>query len=106
MSARRLFRGPGGRTWTAQLLDFPATGTGLAGHLPADRTGLVLRFSAGDAVLDLAEWPDDWMQWPDEKLVLLVQRGTAPARIRAARMDFPRPLGVARDDPMPTPPAA
>lgn len=61
-----------------------------------DRQGLetVLRFTAGDSVVDLKEWPDNWKQLSREELALLLldaepprrlQRGNGPQRRRADR---------------------
>ena len=76
-AVQRMFRGPTGRVWTAQLFTLPAP----AG-VPDDewrlRARTMLRFSSADVVLDLVDWPDDWSQLPDEALVELVRRANPP----------------------------
>jgi hypothetical protein len=49
--SRRTFKSPGGREWTVRV------------HECLDRdnaTQKVLRFTAGDIVVELLDWPDDW----------------------------------------------
>lgn len=76
---RRTFAGPGGRTWTAQLFTFPRA-RATADHARPDAVDAetVLRFTAGELVLDLAEWPSDWVEWPEEQLLALVRRANPP----------------------------
>lgn len=62
----RSFRYPGGRVWTVSLIAHP-TKAGCR----------VLRFSAGARVIDLADWPSDWADQPDEQLIALL-REAAP----------------------------
>ena len=42
------------------------------------RATAVLRFTSGDVVLDLEEWPADWMQLTNEQLVELARRANPP----------------------------
>jgi hypothetical protein len=65
----RTFLGPGGRQWMATVV---ALGTGA-------ETRRVLRFTANDgAVLDLANWPDDWYGFTTNQLVELGRRAEPP----------------------------
>lgn len=59
----RSFRYPGGRIWAACIVQRIGEGK------PA-----VLRFSAGARTIDLEDWPKDWADLPDEKLVELLRR--------------------------------
>jgi hypothetical protein len=62
----RSFVYPGGRVWSASLATDPH-----GAH--------VLRFSSGVRHLDLAKWPREWPDYPDERLVELL-RNSAPRR--------------------------
>ena len=82
----RTFTSPSGRTWTAALF------AGVAGGAP------VLRFRAGDVVLDLADYPRDWAGLPDAALVALARRGEPPRFASPVPETQPvaeRPVGVA-----------
>jgi hypothetical protein len=59
----RTFFYPGGGRWQANVITYPDDGG------PA-----VLRFSAGRRFLDLRQWPKDWSEHPDEKLVDMLRR--------------------------------
>ena len=74
----REFHSPSGRRWTARLFFFPSAGTGLAGVTPATMSGSVLRFESDDITLDLADWPNDWLQASEAELVALIRRATTP----------------------------
>ena len=83
----RSFRYPGGRIWAACVLQNPG-----GGRPP------VLRFSAGARIIDLEDWPKDWADLPDEKLVDLLRRAaprTKPSRLGSdgpqRRYDDPHP---------------
>ena len=67
--ATRSFRSPSGRAWMAYL--FP-------GGASAGRAGAVLRFRSGDLVLEVAAFPADWLQLPDDALVELARRAQPP----------------------------
>ena len=75
---QRRFRGPSGRAWTATLYDYPepeGAGPGNGSHRPKT----VLRFSSDDDVmLELAEWPRDWLELGDDQLVQLARRANPP----------------------------
>jgi hypothetical protein len=59
----RTFRYPGGRYWTVAVIRDP------------ERDGpAVLRFTAGARDIDLEDWPKDWADYPDERLVELLRR--------------------------------
>jgi hypothetical protein len=66
----RTIRYPGGRYWTVCVIQYPE-----AGGAP------VLRFTAGAREIDLRDWPKDWADYPDERLVELLRRAAprAPA---------------------------
>ena len=75
----RDFTASDGRRWRANLHYLPAGSTGLVGHDVVLASTSVLRFTSDDLTLDLADWPDDWFQLPDEGLVTLLHRATGPA---------------------------
>jgi hypothetical protein len=83
----RSFHYPGGRVWTASLAP-SSTGSGTP----------VLRFSAGARHLDLARWPRDWPDYPDERLMDLLRSAEPrkpgsipPAGLTGRRHTDPRP---------------
>jgi hypothetical protein len=67
----RTIRYPGGRYWVVCVIRHPEKGG------PP-----VLRFTAGARDIDLRDWPKDWADYPDERLVELLRRAaprpTAP----------------------------
>jgi len=69
----RTFRYPAGRYWTVCVI-----------RRPEDGGPPVLRFTAGARDIDLRDWPKDWADYPDERLVHLL------------RSAAPRPIGPAR----------
>ena len=62
LNVLRTFRYPGGRIWVACVMHDPGA--------PSP----VLRFTAGSRNLDLAEWPKDWVDYPDDQLVQLLRK--------------------------------
>jgi hypothetical protein len=62
LSVLRTFRYPSGRIWVACVMQDLGAGTP------------VLRFSAGSRNIDLANWPKDWVDYSDEKLVQLLRK--------------------------------
>lgn len=83
LPAVRTFRYPGGRLWTVCVISHPDDGG-----------SPVLRFSAGVRAIDLARWPRDWVDLPEEALVLLLReaaprshRGAPPPGIGGRRWD-------------------
>jgi len=68
----RTFRYPGGRVWTVSLARHPT--------LPERR---VLRFSAGARVIDIADWPEDWAEQPENALIDIL-RLAAPRGVLAS----------------------
>lgn len=77
----RSFRYPGGRVWTASLTAHPT------------RQGArVLRFSGGARVIDVANWPSDWADQPDEQLAALLRRVAPPDVLSPLRTE-PEPHG-------------
>ena len=62
----RIFRYPGGRYWTVNVVRFPELGG------PP-----VLRFTAGSRFLELGRWPRDWADLPEETLIELLRRAGA-----------------------------
>lgn len=66
----RTFTSPSGRRWTVALAVAPAvSGADLA---------VVLRFTSGDLVLDVGDWPADWETLSDDALVELARKGQPP----------------------------
>lgn len=65
LTALRTFRYPGGRIWVAGVIQHPEDG-----GLP------VLRFAAGSRIIDLHDWPKDWVDYHDEELVKLLRRAS------------------------------
>jgi hypothetical protein len=75
----RTFRYPAGRFWTVCVLTHPEDGG-------APR----LRFTAGMRSLDLSNWPRDWADYPDERLVELLRQGAPRLHSTPASSDAPR----------------
>jgi hypothetical protein len=75
----RTFRYPAGRFWTVCVLTHPDDGG------PPR-----LRFTAGMRSIDLARWPRDWPDYPDERLVELLRQGAPRPRTGPPRPDAPR----------------
>jgi hypothetical protein len=73
----RTFRYPGGRFWTVCVV-----------FRPADEGGPALRFTAGARSIDLKNWPRDWADYPDERLVDLL-REAFPRSGRSRRPGTP-----------------
>lgn len=69
--SRRTFRSPGGREWTVRI------------HECLDRdmtTKKVLRFTAGDIVVELQHWPRDWQELSVEDYAMLLLDAEPPRR--------------------------
>ena len=64
----RSFRYPGGRLWTVSVIAHPESGG------PP-----VLRFTSGTRNIDLKTWPKDWLDQPDDQLVLMLRNGAPRA---------------------------
>ena len=77
--AMRQFQSPSGRTWTARLFYFPSPPIASAMQTDGPVSLSVLRFESDGVTLDLAEWPSDWLDRPDEELVALVRIAKSPA---------------------------
>jgi hypothetical protein len=75
----RSFRYPGGRVWSACVVKHPE-----GGGPP------LLRFSAGARHIDLHEWPIDWADYTDDRLVALVRSIPRPAPSPARTGTQPR----------------
>ena len=69
--SQRRFLSPRGREWTVRLHECPRSGGG---------SSLVLRFTAGDTVVDLPEWPDDWKSLDRDQYALLLLDALPPRR--------------------------
>jgi hypothetical protein len=78
LTALRTFRYPGGRIWVAGVIQHPEDGG------PP-----VLRFAAGSRAIDLHDWPKDWVDYPDDELVLLLRKA-APRTPGASAPNVPR----------------
>ena len=74
----RSFRYPGGRIWAVCVIQNPV------GDRPP-----VLRFTAGARNIDLEDWPKDWADLPDEKLVALMRRAAPRAKGPPLHPDMP-----------------
>lgn len=68
----RSFRYPVGRLWSVRVVPHPD-----------DAGPPVLRFTAGARSIDLRQWPRDWPDYPEERLVELL-RLAAPRRLGAS----------------------
>ena len=69
--ARRTFLSPRGREWTVRV------------HECLDRFGAeqkVLRFTSGDVVMELSQWPDDWRTASVEQFAMLLLDANPPRR--------------------------
>ena len=71
-ASARTFLSPSGRTWTAFV--FPGGGV----QAPSAVSGAALRFQSADLVLELTDFPTDWLALPDEALVELARRAQPP----------------------------
>ena len=70
----RTFTSPHGREWTVRI------------HECLDRDGAaekVLRFSAGDIVVELREWPDEWQRLTVAEFAMLLLDAEPPRRRKA-----------------------
>ena len=68
---QRTFSSPRGREWTVRLHECLHKDGG---------TEMVLRFTAGDSVVDLKEWPDDWKTLSRDDFALLLLDAEPPRR--------------------------
>jgi hypothetical protein len=69
--AERSFSSPRGRIWTARLHEC----------LNADgSTEMVLRFTSGDVVMDVRNWPADWKELSRDEFALLLLDADPPRR--------------------------
>ena len=89
--AERRFTSPRGRAWTVRLHECPRAGGG---------SSTVLRFTAGDVVVDLPDWPPEWKSLDRDGFALLLLdaepprrpgRGSRPQRRREDRPDESAP---------------
>ena len=69
--AQRRFTSPRGREWTVRLHECPRAGGG---------STTVLRFTAGDIVVDLPDWPADWKALDRDGFALLLLDAHPPRR--------------------------
>ena len=75
---QRTFSSPRGREWTARLHECPTKDGGME---------IVLRFTAGDAVVDLRDWPENWKSLVRDDYALLLLDAEPPRRLdRKERM--------------------
>ncbi len=71
-TAVRTFTSPRGRVWTARV------------HESLDKDGgtmTVLRFTAGDVVIDLTAWPPDWKDYTTTQYAMLMLDASPPRRV-------------------------
>jgi hypothetical protein len=81
----RTFKSPRGREWTVRVHECLTNGT----------TELVLRFTAGDIVVDLKDWPADWKRLSREEFAVLLLDAQPPRRL----LDSERPQRRREDRP-------
>src|SRR6185503_16176009 len=86
LGVMRSFRYPGGRIWAVCIQRTGSDGAA------------VLRFSAGARNIDLPDWPKDWADLPDERLVELLRQAAPRAEGPPPHPDIPRRR---YDDPRP-----
>jgi hypothetical protein len=70
--AERTFESPRGRLWTVRLHECLHKDGG---------TEQVLRFTAGDSVVDLREWPPNWMDLVREDYAMMLLDAEPPRRM-------------------------
>lgn len=70
--SERNFSSPRGRLWTVRVHEC------LRKNGTSER---VLRFTAGDSVVDLKEWPDDWKDMTREQYAMLLLDAEPPRRM-------------------------
>jgi len=75
----RQFLSPNGRRWTVCLFYFPSPPHARYRDGVGPHSTSVLRFESEGITLDLADWPHDWLDMPDEQLVALVRVARPPA---------------------------
>jgi hypothetical protein len=54
--------------------------------MPDGGAEIVLRFTSGDSVLDVKDWPKDWKDLSRDELALLLLDAAPPRRLPAAEM--------------------
>ena len=70
--AERTFTSPRGREWTVRLHEC----------LRKDgSTEVVLRFTSGDSVVDLKDWPENWKELTREEFALIMLEAAPPRRL-------------------------
>jgi len=69
--SRRTFKSPGGREWTVRIHECIGRD---------NRTQKVLRFTAGDIVVELLEWPDRWEDLSVIEYAMLLLDAEPPRR--------------------------
>ena len=79
LAVLRTFRYPGGRIWAVCVIQHPDEGG------PP-----VLQFAAGMRRINLANWPKDWADYPDEELVNLLRRSAPRPRTEPPTGDTPQ----------------
>jgi len=78
LNALRTFRYPGGRIWVASVAESDGAGPP------------VLRFTAGARNIDLPDWPKDWVDYADDRLVQLLRKASPRAPSGARPPNAPR----------------
>lgn len=67
----RTFQSPRGRTWTVRLHENPTL----------DDAEVVLRFTSGDSVVDVKEWPSNWKELSRDEFAVLLLDAVPPRRM-------------------------
>lgn len=70
--AERTFKSPRGREWTVRLHECLAKD---------GSTEMVLRFTSGDSVVDMKNWPENWKELSREEFALLLLEAEPPRRM-------------------------
>ena len=71
---RRNFVGPSGRHWSVELYHPGSDRVSVRESLPP----AILRFTSEDVVLELQDYPSDWLALPEDQLVTLARKANPP----------------------------
>jgi hypothetical protein len=73
----RTFESPRGRVWTVRIHELLGSD---------NRAETVLRFTAGDIVVDLKDWPENWKELTRDEYALLVLDAEPPRQMGGAEL--------------------